>query len=109
MVLMNEKAEVIMYSFLFISQKRLFPFSNEGLDVSNWDQYRVFLKETSTGGVHHAGNYYFGLYKLQAKKLRYHEEQAEQPRPHGDEEVLQVLQRANSSSRNQIRIVLLEV
>ena len=49
-----------------------------------------------------AGNYYFGLHKLQTKKLYFKQEQTESPRPHRDEEVLQVLQRAYSSSRNEI-------
>jgi hypothetical protein len=38
-----------------------------------------------------AGNHYVGLYELQTKKLCNQQEQAQSPRPHRDEEVLQVL------------------
>jgi hypothetical protein len=44
------------------------------------------------GGVKHAGYYHFGLHELQAAELYVQQEQAEQSRPHGVEEVLQVLQ-----------------
>jgi hypothetical protein len=44
-----------------------------------------------SGGAQHAGNHYFGLHKLQTTQLRDNQKQAKSSRPHGDEEILQVL------------------
>jgi hypothetical protein len=40
----------------------------------------------------HAGYHYFGVHELQTEELYIQQEQAEQSRPHGVEEVLQILQ-----------------
>ncbi len=37
---------------------------------------RLSHKRMSSGGAHHAGNYYVGLYELQTKKLHDNEKQA---------------------------------
>jgi preprotein translocase subunit SecE len=50
----------------------------------------------------HAGDHYAGLHELQTTQLYDDQEQADDPRPHRDEEVLQVLQRAHASPRDEI-------
>ncbi len=46
---------------------------------------------------------YTGLHRVQTAQLQHHEEQEEQPRPAGDEEVLPFLQKAYYSSRDKVR------
>ena len=49
------------------------------------------------GGAHDASKNHHGLYRMQAEKLWHHEEQEEQSRQTGNEQVLQILQEAHRS------------
>lgn len=72
------KYKEVQASFMFaegtipVFWERQTPFS--------WDQFLrlsvLRIGRTSSGGAQHAGNYHFGLYELQAKKLRDDQKQA---------------------------------
>ena len=55
-------------------------------------------------GEKDANQDYPGLHRVQAEKLRHHQEQAELPGQTGNEQVLQILPEAHGTQGNQIGI-----